>query len=306
MYQKIKHYLQDDEFVNPWPGLMQFVIRIINEKPKHILIPGLIASAYGGDLARQVMANASLTLLFSAIIAVDSILDGDEGGPMAGYSCGELANMSLGLAGWSAHILRGLTDAPHVYSEGIETISRLLYQVSFGQALDSSNPETEEAYWELAVMKSGAFFSGAFSLGGLVGGASAADLTRLSALGQYYGVMLQIHDDLRDALEVPANSDWVNGRNTLPILYAHLVDHPERDRFRAVRKQVVDHRRLEEAQSILVRSGALSYGLYQIQMLDQQAAQELEGLSSINDADIRRMFAELVQPVERLLDAVAV
>ena len=122
MYQKIKHYLQDDEFVNPWPGLMQFVIRIINEKPKHILIPGLIASAYGGDLARQVMANASLTLLFSAIIAVDSILDGDEGGPMTGYSCGELANMSLGLAGWSAHILRGLTEAPHVYSEGIATI----------------------------------------------------------------------------------------------------------------------------------------------------------------------------------------
>lgn len=305
MYQKIKSYLQDDEFINPWPDLLQFVIRIINEKPKHILIPGLIGSAYGSSVEQQIMANASLTLLFCAIIAVDSILDGDEGGPVEGYSCGELANMSLGLAGWSAHILRGLSKEPHGYPEAVATISRLLYQVSYGQALDSSNPDTEEAYWELARMKSGAFFSGAFSLGGLVGGASAADLTRLSALGQYYGVMVQIHDDMRDALEVPANSDWQNGRYTLPLLYAHLVDHPERERFDAIRDQVGDSRLLEEAQSILIRSGALSYGLYQIQLLDQQAAVELAGLSPINDADIKRMFAELVDPVGRMLEAVA-
>ncbi|MBG0787264.1 MAG: polyprenyl synthetase family protein [Anaerolineaceae bacterium] len=252
------------------------------------------------------MANASLSLLFSAIISVDSLLDGDEVGPMAGRSCGELANMSLGLAGWAAHVLRRLSEESQQYSKGIATISRLLYQVSFGQALDSGNPDSEEAYWQLAVMKSGAFFSSAFSLGGLVGGASAADLTRLSALGQYYGVMLQIHDDLRDALEVPANSDWLNGRFTLPILFAHLVDHPERERFDAIRLQVNDSLRLEEAQSILIRSGALSYGLYQIQMLDEQVAIELDGLSTTNDGEIRRMFAELVQPVERLLEAVAV
>ncbi|QRN83119.1 polyprenyl synthetase family protein [Chloroflexota bacterium] len=306
MYQKITQYLQDDEFINPWPDLMQFVIRIINDKPKHILIPGLIAAAYDGVIEKQVMANASLTLLFSAIISVDSILDGDEVGPTAGHSCGELANTSLGLAGWAAHVLRRLSEASHQYKDGIETISRVLYQVSFGQALDASNPETEEAYWQLAVMKSGAFFFGAFSLGGLVGGASAADLTRLSALGQYYGVMLQLHDDLRDALEAPANSDWLNGRYTLPILYAHLVDHPERERFDAIRLQVTDSLKLEEAQSILIRSGALSYGLYQIQMLDEQVAMELEGLSTINDGEIRRMFAELVRPVEQLLDVVAV
>jgi len=306
MYQKISQYLQDDEFINPWPDLMQFILRIINEKPKHILIPGLIASAYGGEESQQVMANAALTLLFGAIVSVDSILDGDEVGPMAELSGGELSNMSLGLAGWAAHVLRQLSDRPRIYKEGIETISRLLYQVSFGQALDSGNPETEEAYWELAMMKSGAFFSGAFTLGGLVGGASAADLTRLSALGQYYGVMLQIHDDLRDALEVPANSDWLNGRYTLPILFAHLVDHPERERFEALRMQVMDAQKLEEVQTILVRSGALSYGLYQIQQLDEQVALEMEGLSTANDHDLRRMFTELVQPVEQLLEAVAV
>ena len=306
MYQKIKQYLQDDEFINPWPGLMQFVISIINEKPKHILIPGMIASIYGGDLEQQICVDGTLALLFGAIISVDSILDGDDGGPMQGYTSGELANLSLGLTGWAVQILRHLSEKPRINAEGYAVLSRMLYQVSLGQALDSGNPETEEGYWRLATMKSGAFFSGAFDLGGLAGGASAADLTRLSALGQCYGVMVQIHDDLRDALEKPANSDWLNGRNTLPILYAHLVDHPERERFDSIRMGVEDESLLEEAQSILVRSGAISYGFYQIQELNQQAMLELEGLSLVDDGGIRGMFDELAQPVEQLLEVVAV
>jgi hypothetical protein len=306
MYQKIKQYLQDDEFINPWPGLMQFVIRIINEKPKHILIPGMVASIYGGDLEQQICTDATLALLFGAIISVDSILDGDDCGPMEGHTSGELANLSLGLTGWAVQTLRHLSEKAQVNAEGYAVLSRLLYQVSLGQALDSGNPETEEDYWRLASMKSGAFFSGAFALGGLAGSVSAADLTRLSALGQYYGVMIQIHDDLRDALEKPANSDWLNGRYTLPILYAHLVDHPERERFDSIRMGVEDERLLEEAQSILVRSGAISYGFYQIQELNQQARLELEGLAPVDDGQIQGMFDELAQPVEQLLEAVAV
>jgi hypothetical protein len=304
MYSKINTYLQEDEFVNPWPELMDFIISIINEKPKHILMPGVIAAAYGGNEASQVGANSVITLLYAAIIAVDSILDGDEFGPVAGFSSGELANMSLGLAGWAVRVLDRL-DAARGKSEASDIFSRLLYQVSLGQALDSGNPETEDAYWELARMKSGSFFSGAFTLGGLAGGASAADQTRLAALGQVYGVMLQIHDDLRDALETPANPDWLNGRYTLPILYAHLVDHPERARFDAIRPKVADEAFLVEAQEILVRSGALSYGFYQIQELYDQAMLELEDLSLADDQVIHKMFNELQHPVEKILARVA-
>jgi hypothetical protein len=81
MYSKINSYLQEDEFINPWPELIDFIISIINEKPKHILMPGVIAAAYGADEASQVGANSVITLLYAAIIAVDSILDGDEIGP---------------------------------------------------------------------------------------------------------------------------------------------------------------------------------------------------------------------------------
>ena len=304
MYPKIISYLQEDEFVNPWPKLMKFIISIINEKPKHILMPGVISAAYGGAEISQVGANSIITLLYGAIIAVDSILDGDQFGPVAGFSSGELANLSLGLTGWAVRVLNRLEDT-RGKSEASDILYRLLYQVSLGQALDFSNPETEDAYWELARMKSGSFFAGAFMLGGLVGGASAADQTRLAALGQIYGVMLQIHDDLRDALGTPANPDWLNGRFTLPILYAHIVDHPERARFDVIRSKVTDVTLLGEAQEILVRSGALSYGFYQIQELYDQALLELEGLTLTDDQVIHKMFNELLHPVEKILARVA-
>jgi hypothetical protein len=71
--------------------------------------------------------------------------------------------------------------------------------------------------------------------------------------------MIQIHDDLNDAIEIPASQDWILGRPSLPILFAKLVNHPERERFIKLQKDFSSLERLEEAQSILVRCSALSY-----------------------------------------------
>ena len=95
MYQKTTQYFQDDELINPWPGLIQSAIRIINEKPKPILTPGVRAAACDGTIERQLKANASLALHFSENTSVGNILDGEQVGLMTGRSCGELADMSL-------------------------------------------------------------------------------------------------------------------------------------------------------------------------------------------------------------------
>jgi hypothetical protein len=68
---------------------------------------------------------------------------------------------------------------------------------------------------------------------------------------------------------------------------------------------VADEAFLVEAQEILVRSGALSYGFYQIQELYDQAMLELEDLSLVDDQVIRKMFNELQHPVEKILARVA-
>jgi len=53
----------------------------------------------------------------------------------------------------------------------------------------------------------------------------------LTKVGALVGETQQLHDDLDDALAVPAQPDWRRPRNNLLTLYALTVDHPERERF---------------------------------------------------------------------------
>lgn len=74
--------------------------------------------------------------------------------------------------------------------------------------------------------------------------------------------MIQIQDDLNDAIAVPANPDWALGRSSLPILFAQTVDYPERGRFLQLRcalQAAPDAEALAEAQAILVRCGQLRH-----------------------------------------------
>jgi geranylgeranyl pyrophosphate synthase len=55
--------------------------------------------------------------------------------------------------------------------------------------------------------KSSPFFGTALQIGALLGDFSAKNVGGLKELGILYGEMVQIHDDLNDALAVPANPD---------------------------------------------------------------------------------------------------
>src|SRR5204863_239074 len=74
-------------------------------------------------------------------------------------------------------------------------------------------------------------FGGAFRLGALVGGAEAPVTDGLDRLGCVLGRLIQVSDDMNDALQVPAGADWQRRANNLPILYAMTAEHPERARF---------------------------------------------------------------------------
>jgi octaprenyl-diphosphate synthase len=301
MYSQIITYLQNQKTFKNWARLQGFCTSIINEKPKHIQIPSLIADAYGVGQAQQITAGSCLALMYTAIIALDDLLDEDLRFVSEAQPASQLANMSAGLVGMSFQIAKELDQEDSIDASAI--LADLLVNVSFGQALDTTNPEDEDAYWQVVRLKSGAFFAGAFGLGGVAGGAPSEDVETLAQLGETYGIMLQIHDDLRDALEVPANPDWVNGRLTLPILFAHLVDHSERERFDKIRGLVDDPTLLREAQEILVRSGAFSYGLYQIQEYHQVALNQLDRLSLRDTSLIEKLFIELAKPVENLIES---
>jgi geranylgeranyl pyrophosphate synthase len=301
MYSQINDYLRKHETFMDWARLQEFFISIINEKPNQIKIPILIAEVFGANNEQRVVVGTCLALIYAAIVALDDLLDEDLRYVTADRSASQLANMSAGLIGLAFQIGEELSPDLSIAKQAHTILSKLIFNVSFGQALDTTNLDSEEAYWRVARLKSGAFFSGAFSLGGVVGEASLKDLERLAFLGEEYGIMLQIHDDLKDALAVPANPDWLNGRFTLPILFAHLVNHPKQERFDQIRSKVNDPDLLREAQEILIRSGALSYGLYQIQEHYRTIQKEIVLLSLQVKSVVEKIFRELIQPVEQLL-----
>jgi geranylgeranyl pyrophosphate synthase len=107
----------------------------------------------------------------------------------------------------------------------------MFLSTAFGQFLDVQAPADESDYWQVTKTKSSPFFGAALQVGALAGGGTLETAEQLKKLGCLYGEMIQIHDDMHDSMETPANPDWIQGRSPLPILFASQVKHPEQERF---------------------------------------------------------------------------
>lgn len=299
MYLLLMAHFREHPFLSAWHVLQELLLSIINEKPKHIRIPELIANCYAPSDQAVFAASSSLAFAYAAIVVLDDIIDNDQ---RFGSDCAKLANMAGALFALSVQELSSISTDPRRVLQAQKVFSEMYGNVALGQSKDAENPNTEDQYWQVARLKSGAFFKGTFLLGGLAGDAPTTDYESLGELGEEYGLMLQVHDDLSDALEVPPNSDWLNGRFNLPILFAYTVEHPWKTRFREICRDVNHPALLEEAQRILVQCGALSYGLYQIQEHADCVMRLLSKLEMSNQREIRKLFNELISPVERLVN----
>jgi len=81
----------------------------------------------------------------------------------------------------------------------------------------------------------------------------------------------------------------VAGRHGRDIAAGHFGRHPAA---------------LREAQEILIRSGAVSYGLYQLPARERTAREQLAALDLMDTAGLSALLDELIAPVITLLAAV--
>ncbi|MGH2537127.1 MAG: polyprenyl synthetase family protein, partial [Candidatus Promineifilaceae bacterium] len=155
-------------------------------------------------------------------------------------------------AGYPAEISNQICDC----------LAEVAAATAYGQQLDVQNLRGEEAYWRVIHAKSTPFYAGALKTGGMAAGGQAPQLAALAEFGTCIGEMIQLEDDLNDALQTPANADWGQGRNNLVILYARTAEHPGRQRFVELLTKIGANGALEEAQQLLFTSGAVSYCAY--------------------------------------------
>ena len=265
-------------------------------------LPSAACVAAGGEAEDALPAAASLASAQIAIILIDDILDEDPRGTYHRIGSGAAANLAVSFQAAAGEILltSSLTEANRI--EASRLLSQMSLTTALGQHLDSKNPATEEEYWSVVRTKSSPFFETAFALGAMFAEAGSETVALMASFGTVYGEMVQIFDDLHDSMESTANPDWLNGRYPLPLLYATVVSHKDREKFLALRPNVADEVALQEAQDILISSGAVSYCINELIQRHRSAEEMIQEATLQDTSPLEQLLNEFIGPVQNLIE----
>lgn len=302
LYLATHEYLK--ETLAEWDELEHLFAQAVETAPRHWRLPWLVSMAVGAGEAVAVPAVAALGALYLSIILVDDMLDADPKGRHHRWGEAVTSNMAGAL---QAAGLEAIVRSPYAgNAKGLMLahLNRMLLQTAVGQHRDLQNPQDEAGYWAVVRAKSAPFFAACFYVGALAGGAEEQAAARLGEIGAIYGEMVQLHDDINDVLETPANPDWTTGRSPLPILFAQCVEHPQRERFRRLRARIPAPGALNEAQRILIRCGAISYAIHCLLQRYAQAEKRVALLHLPRQFLLSELLQEVAAPVYALLEQV--
>ncbi len=274
-----------------------------SRKPAHWLIPVRACESVGGLPEQAIPAIVAIGSAHVGILLVDDMLDDDPRGDYHQIGMPAASNLASFFQAAALQAVGQCTQDPICKLAAINSFNNMYLTTAYGQFLDVQAPTKESDYWKVTKTKSSPFFGVALQLGALAGGAALEIAERLKELGCLYGEMIQIHDDMHDSMEIPANPDWTQGRSPLPILFASLVQHPDQMQFLELRQQIHSPDALQQAQEILIHCGAISYCADHLVKRHQRALELLKRIPLANHEPISGLFEEVIAPVDKLLRA---
>ena len=283
-----------------WPEMQALFTESALRKPRHWRLPVLACEAVGGEPLQAIPAVTAIGCLHISILLVDDMLDSDPRGKHHHLGMPVTANMAAAFQAVGFDIISQSGALPSIGYRALSSLNKMMLTTALGQHMDAQYPQNEESYWELVQTKSSPFFGAALYIGALLGGADLQTAVQIEKFGRLYGEMIQIHDDLNDTMDAPANPDWVQGRSPLPILFAQVVDHPDRERFFELHQAIADPDTLAEAQTILIRCGAVSYCIDQLLHRVQQAQRILEQVPFVSLEKLEGLLEDVVEPIRKL------
>lgn len=243
-------------------------------------IPLLACEASGGEPSEAIVGAAAIACLQISIILVDDILDDDPRGEHLRSGVGNVANMALAMQAAAMRLVANASVSSEQRANLSACLSKAALSTAAGQNLDAQNLVGEANYWKQVDAKSTPFYGAAYQIGGIFAEVRTDVANGLFHLGKIVGEIIQIEDDLSDALQTPANADWQQGRNNLLILYARTANHLDKERFEYILPHVAhDPEDLVRAQQILISSGAVSYAVYQMIERYKAAQSVLEAIA---------------------------
>jgi len=272
-------------------------------------LPGIASVAVGGKYADTLHAMAALACIQVSIILVDDMLDEEPEGMHHRMGIGRTANLALALQAAGALLIESCPVDASYRATAAHALNRMALATAAGQELDVQNLSGEENYWQVVRAKSTPFYGTGLEIGALLGGASSQMAEVLYTVGVLFGEAVQIYDDLEDAFQSPANSDWAQGRNNLALLYGLTAEYPQKEEFLRYKSQATDLASLHNAQQLLIDSGALNYCAFQLLQRHTTANAHLKSLELVRrdriDHLLETQLAPFVKFVRRIDERLA-
>ena len=217
--------------------LLQDVIAHIRQKSGKMMRPMLVllAAKLLGDVRPATLhAAAALELLHTASLVHDDVVD--ESTERRGQlSVNAVFNNKVAVLTGDYLLATALLQAASTrHLDIIDLISVLGRELAEGELLQLSNVQnqqfSEEVYFEVIRKKTAMLFAACTQAGALSVGADAAETETLRKFGEYIGLCFQIKDDIfdyYDSKEIgkPTGNDMLEGKLTLPVLYALNSTH---------------------------------------------------------------------------------
>jgi len=306
-FESIKQRVRAVAEVSAWPQMLRLMERVVHRESLSVWdYPSAACVAVGGEAADALPGAAAVFCSLISIHLVDDILDEDPKGDYHRLGTGRAANLGLAFQAAGHLVLDDPGIHPSVRSALHAAFARMSIATAFGQDMDSCELRSEEEYWRTVGTKTPPLFGAAFRMGALLGGAPEPTADALDAFGGILGRFVQVSDDLSDALETPAKADWGRRSNNLPILYAMTADHPEREQFLDLSLRSAEPEALAAAQQILMRSGAVSYCVFKMVEIADEARKVLAGIALRDSEPVERIFTAHLRPLHKMLESVGV
>lgn len=288
-----------------WPDLEAVIDLFIDTETIDWWLPIAACQALNSRPAEAIPASAAVLASQAAIILVDDILDEDPKGVHQQIGAGQAANLAMALETLAFDCLGKAPISSDHRLKALIALSRMFAITSYGQGQDVGEISDETEYWTMVRNKSTPFYGLALQLGAFMAESAQEMAQGLYDLGVLVGEIVQLHDDLYDALETPARPDWRRKSNNLLILYGLTVDHAEKGEFLAKVDHAPDPPTLERLQQILIKSGAVSYCAYHLTLRHSKCHQLTQDLELPQPEPVLHLVEAQVRPIQAILDKVA-
>ena len=228
-------------------GMLSQVLDHIRQRAGKRMRPMLIllmAKNFGQITSATQHAAVGLELLHTASLVHDDVVD--ESAERRGQaSVNKVFDNKVAVLVGDYILSTALLQVSFTHSEEIvRYLAELGRTLSNGEILQLSNIQNQEisenVYYQVIKQKTAALFEACAALGALSAGADEANIESARRFGQNLGIIFQIRDDIFDYYDLgeigkPTGNDMVEGKLTLPVIYA-LKSTQDEDMMTLARK----------------------------------------------------------------------